>query len=41
MLILAIICLTALLLLIEGIWRAPGMDDQGRIIGPSLRDESK
>jgi hypothetical protein len=38
---LAIIVLAGQALLLEGIWRAPEMDNDGRIVGPSLRDQSK
>jgi hypothetical protein len=41
MLILAIVLLTAAAVVLDGIWTAPEMDDDGRIIGPSLRDQSK
>jgi hypothetical protein len=41
MLILAIIFLAELAVVLDGIWTAPEMDDDGRIIGPSLRDQSK
>lgn len=38
---LACISLAGLALLLESAWRAPGMDDEGRIVEPSLRDTAR
>lgn len=41
MLTLSVISFASLAVLLEFAWRAPDMNEHGRIVGPSLRDQLK